>query len=287
MARPFDHVHEQLAQRDRLTLGAAAGEAEVVVAREPISEGDLLAPRRPRLLDHSRASHRPVEVGVGVGLGLVALRHLKPGEPAAEPAAFHSAMCWTRPSSDIVDGSTARSGQLPGVQPAALQLQRQPLAAQKLVQRRPLIPQPQAAFARVRTTIEEQVRPVLWRRHADRDYWTTRATGLRVSFAASKAAGLSARAGVGPPCQPCKWPRTDHPVMRPADCWRRPSAERPDRRLRARHRLMDQPRSVTESRSPTVLSGKVVSSPRPPAWRLMGDGCRCALRLLSSPPAST
>jgi hypothetical protein len=26
-------------------------------------------------------------------------------------------------------------------------------------------------------------------------------------------------------------PRADHPVMRPADCWRRPSAERPDRRL--------------------------------------------------------
>ena len=85
----LDHVHEQLAQRDRLTLGVAADEAEVVVAREPLSEGDLLAPRRPRLLDHSRVSDRPVEVGVGVGLGLVALGYVKPGEPAAEPAAFH------------------------------------------------------------------------------------------------------------------------------------------------------------------------------------------------------
>ncbi len=74
VARPFDHVHEQLTQRDRLTLGVAAGEAEAVVAREPLSEGDLLTPRRLRLLDHSRASGRPVEVGAGVGLGLVALR---------------------------------------------------------------------------------------------------------------------------------------------------------------------------------------------------------------------
>ena len=73
MARPFDHVHEQLPQRDRLTLGVAAGEAEAVVAREPLSEGDLLTPRL-WLLEHSRASGRPAEVGVGVGLGLVALR---------------------------------------------------------------------------------------------------------------------------------------------------------------------------------------------------------------------
>jgi len=33
-----------------------------------------------------------------------------------------------------------RGGQSPGVEPVALQLQRQPLAAQKLVQRRPLVP---------------------------------------------------------------------------------------------------------------------------------------------------
>ena len=45
--------------------------------------------------------------------------------------------------------------------------------------------------------------------------------------------------GSGPPdqrrarrsgSQQTSWrPRADHPVMRPADCWRRPSAERPDR----------------------------------------------------------
>jgi hypothetical protein len=62
----LDHVHEQLAQRDRLTLGVAAGKAEVVAARELLSEGGLLAPRRPRCLDHSRVSDRPVEVGAGV-----------------------------------------------------------------------------------------------------------------------------------------------------------------------------------------------------------------------------
>ena len=53
----LDHVHEQLAQRDRLPLGVVADEIEVVVARELLGEGDLLAPRRPRLLQ--RAGQRP------------------------------------------------------------------------------------------------------------------------------------------------------------------------------------------------------------------------------------
>src|SRR5262249_31583469 len=85
----LDHVDDQLAQRDRLTLGVVADETEVVVARELLSEGDLLAPRRPRLLNHGRVMGGPVEVGVGVGLGLIALWYLEPGEPAAEPGAFH------------------------------------------------------------------------------------------------------------------------------------------------------------------------------------------------------
>jgi hypothetical protein len=89
MARVLlDHVHEQLAQGDWLTLGVAADEVEVVVARELLSEGDLLAPRQPRLLDDSRVGDRPVEVGVRVGLRLVALWYVVLGEPAAEPAAF-------------------------------------------------------------------------------------------------------------------------------------------------------------------------------------------------------
>jgi hypothetical protein len=65
VARPFDHVHEQLTQRDRLTLGVAAGEAEAVVAREPLSEGDLLTPRRLRLLDHSRPAAAPLKPASG------------------------------------------------------------------------------------------------------------------------------------------------------------------------------------------------------------------------------
>jgi hypothetical protein len=56
---------DALAQRDRLTLAVAAGEAEVVVAGELLGEGDLLTPRRPRLPGDSRVSDRPVEVGVG------------------------------------------------------------------------------------------------------------------------------------------------------------------------------------------------------------------------------
>jgi hypothetical protein len=61
----LDHVNEQLTQRDRLTPGVAAGEAEIVVAREPLSEGDLLASRRPRRLDHSRVSDRPLKSASG------------------------------------------------------------------------------------------------------------------------------------------------------------------------------------------------------------------------------
>jgi hypothetical protein len=64
----LDHVYQQLTQRDRLTLEVAAGEAQVVVAGELLRERDLLAPRRPRLLNHGRVSDRPVEVSVGVGL---------------------------------------------------------------------------------------------------------------------------------------------------------------------------------------------------------------------------
>jgi hypothetical protein len=46
----LDHVNEQLAQRDRLTLRVAAGEAEVMIAGELLGEGDLLAPRQVRTI---------------------------------------------------------------------------------------------------------------------------------------------------------------------------------------------------------------------------------------------
>jgi hypothetical protein len=50
-----------------------------------------------------------------------------------------SAACRTRPSSDIVDGSTARRAQLIGVQALTLQLQGETLTTEELDQCRPLI----------------------------------------------------------------------------------------------------------------------------------------------------
>src|SRR5215475_8519098 len=61
----LDHVHEQLAQRDRLTLGVVADEAEVVVPGELLGEGDLLAPGRPRLPDHGRSATAPLKSASG------------------------------------------------------------------------------------------------------------------------------------------------------------------------------------------------------------------------------
>ena len=58
----LDHVH---AQRDRLTRGVAAGEAEVVTARELLGEGDLLAPRRPRLLQRAGSATAPLKSASG------------------------------------------------------------------------------------------------------------------------------------------------------------------------------------------------------------------------------
>ena len=171
----LDHVHQQFAQRDRLPLGVAADVAEIVVARELLSEGDLLAPRRPRLGDHGRVSGRTVEVSVGIGVGLVTLGDIMPGEPAAEPAAFHLGHVPDKAEQGHRGRFDGPAGQLPGVEPVALQLQRQPLAAQEIGQRRLLVTQPRAASARVGCGIEEQVRPMLGGSHADRDYCTARA----------------------------------------------------------------------------------------------------------------
>jgi hypothetical protein len=53
------------------------------------------------------------------------------------------------------------AGQLLGVEPVALELQRQPLEAQELVERRPFVAQPRAALPRVLGRIEEHVGTVL------------------------------------------------------------------------------------------------------------------------------
>jgi hypothetical protein len=72
-------------------------------------------------------------------------------------------------------------------------------------------------FARVTARIDEHVRPVLRRHHADRDYWRACATGLHASFRLPKPPGCQPGRGVGPPCQPCKWLRTDHQFGRNLD----------------------------------------------------------------------
>src|SRR5262245_66396715 len=75
----LDHVHEQLAQRDRLTLGVVADETEGVVPGELPGGGDLLSPGRPRPPHHGRARARPAGVALGHGLGLATPRY---GQPA-------------------------------------------------------------------------------------------------------------------------------------------------------------------------------------------------------------
>ena len=141
--------------------------------------------------DDGRVGDRPVEVGVGVGVGLVPLWYVEPGEPAAEPGAFHLGHVPDQAEQGHRGRFHGPAGQLPGVQPGALQLQRQPLAAQELVQRRPLVPQPRAAFARVGAGIEEQVRPVLRGRHADLRYRRARAAaGRRAACLACWRGGL-------------------------------------------------------------------------------------------------
>jgi hypothetical protein len=72
-----------------------------------------------------------------------------PGETAAEPGPFHLGHVPDQAEQRHRGRFHGPAGQLPGVQPIALQLQRQPLTAHELGQRRPLIPQPRAAFARV------------------------------------------------------------------------------------------------------------------------------------------
>jgi hypothetical protein len=68
-----------------------------------------------------------------------------PGEPAAEPAAFHLGHVPDQAEQGHRGGFHGPAGQLPGVEPVALQLQRQPLAVQKIGQRRLLVSQPRAA----------------------------------------------------------------------------------------------------------------------------------------------
>jgi hypothetical protein len=85
----LDHVHDELAQRDRIAAAVVADEVEVVVVDELVGEGDLLAPGRPRLLDDLVVGDGAVEVAVRVVGVLVTLALVLAGEPGAEPGALH------------------------------------------------------------------------------------------------------------------------------------------------------------------------------------------------------
>ncbi len=122
--------------------------AEVVVGGELFSEGDLVAPGRPCCCDDGRAGDCPAEAGVGIGLGLVALGRVLSGETAAEPAAFHLGYGPDQAEQRHRGRFHGPASQLPGAQPIACRLQRQPLATQELGQRCPPAPGPRAAFAR-------------------------------------------------------------------------------------------------------------------------------------------
>ena len=73
--------------------------------------------------------------------------------------------------------------------------------------------------------------------------WSSPAGSPQPGGAPARAAGRTRRSRIRPSrsapgasvrLQEASWRRrADHPVMRPVDCWRRPSAERPNRRVRA------------------------------------------------------
>jgi hypothetical protein len=83
------------------------------MAARPTAGSTCSGWRRPdRPARHSSSATAPVRVGVG----LTALQCVKPGEAVTEPAAFHPAMCRTRPGSDVVDRFTAPRASCPGNQ---------------------------------------------------------------------------------------------------------------------------------------------------------------------------
>jgi Dioxygenase len=84
--------------------------AKETMAARPTAGGTCSGRRRPdRPARHSSSPTAPI----GAGVGLTALRCVKPGETVTEPAAFLPAMCRTRPGSDVVDCFTAPRASCP------------------------------------------------------------------------------------------------------------------------------------------------------------------------------
>ena len=114
----LDHVYEELAQCDGLALGVRPRKPRSWPAGEPLGEADLGAPRRPRLRHDRRISPRAVQVAVGVWpRSGIPVWHVLAGKQRRNQPRSTSAMCRTRPSSDIVDGSTARRASCPASGP--------------------------------------------------------------------------------------------------------------------------------------------------------------------------
>ena len=63
--------------------------AEVGASSEQLSERDFVAPGSPRFINHSLLGYGTVEITVRIGFRLVALGHVLPEKPAAEPRSFH------------------------------------------------------------------------------------------------------------------------------------------------------------------------------------------------------
>jgi len=69
----LDHVNQKLPQGDGLTRTISSNQADIGLGGGPIGPGNLVTPRGPRLIDDCLIGHRPVEVTVGLVVGLVAV----------------------------------------------------------------------------------------------------------------------------------------------------------------------------------------------------------------------
>ena len=157
----LDHVHQELTQRHRLALGVLADEVEVVVGDELIGEGYFRAPGRPGLVDGRLVGDGAVEVAVRVVRRLVAVALRPLGEADPEPLALDLGHVPDQAEQGQGGRLHRPAGELLGVEPGALELQGEPLAAQELRQGGPLAAQPRSALARVVYGVNEQVGPVL------------------------------------------------------------------------------------------------------------------------------
>ena len=85
----LDHVNQELPQRDWFARAVPSNEAEVGLASELLGKGNLVTPCGPRLIDNGLIGHGTVEIAIGLGLGLVAIRYVLSREPLPEPLTFH------------------------------------------------------------------------------------------------------------------------------------------------------------------------------------------------------